>query len=92
MGVSPLHASTVALILNPNTNRLSPQFHCVFDDYFETVHYKGNSPPPMWEDLVVNSRFCSDIEVDVDDTYLELFPFHSSHLQLQRDLPRPAHM
>ena len=69
MGVSPLHASTVALVLNPNTNRLSPQFHCVFDDYFETVHHKGDKPPPMWEDLVINSRFRNDIEDDVDDTW-----------------------
>ena len=42
MGVSPLHASTVGLILNPNTNRISPQFHCVYDDYFETVHHKND--------------------------------------------------
>jgi hypothetical protein len=52
---SPLHASSVGLILNPNTNRLSPQFHCVYDDYFETVHHSNETPPPMWEDLVINS-------------------------------------
>jgi hypothetical protein len=50
VGVSPLHASNVGLILNPNTNRLSPQFHCVYDDYFETVHHSNEKPPPMWED------------------------------------------
>jgi hypothetical protein len=42
VGISPLHASSVALILNPNTNRISPQFHCVFDDNFETVHHNGH--------------------------------------------------
>jgi hypothetical protein len=55
--------------LNPNTNRLSPQFHCVFDNYFETVQHEGTTPPPMWEDLVINSRFCNDINNDVDDTW-----------------------
>jgi len=71
VGVSPLHASSVALVLNPSTNRLSPQFHCVYDDYFETVHHKGTDPPPKWEDLVINSRFRNDIEGDVDDYWNE---------------------
>ena len=47
MGTSPLHASTVGLIRNPRTNRLSPQFHCVYDDNFETVHSNDpNTPLP----------------------------------------------
>ena len=69
VGVSPLHASTVALILNPSTNRLSPQFHCVFDDHFDTVHHDGPSPPPNWDELVLKSRFKNDIETDLDDTW-----------------------
>ena len=52
MGISPLHASTVGLILNPNINRLSPQFHCVYDDHFETIHSKFDAKPPdIWEKL-----------------------------------------
>ena len=46
MGIYPLHASSVGLILNPNTNRLSPQFHCIYDDNFETIHHNESSPPP----------------------------------------------
>ena len=73
VGFSPLHASTVGLILNPNTNRISPQFHCIYDDYFETVHHKGDRPPPVWEDLVINSRFRNELEEDVviEDTWDE---------------------
>ena len=71
MGVSPLHASTVGLILNPNSNRLSPQFHCIYDDYFETVHHNSESPPPIWEDLVINSRFRNDLEGDIADSWDE---------------------
>ena len=68
MGVSPLHASTVGLILNPNTNRISPQFHCVYDDYFETVFYKDeNQPPPNWDDLIINSRYRNSLEDDDSD-------------------------
>jgi hypothetical protein len=36
---SPAHASNVALILNPRTGHVSPQFHVVFDDEFTTVQY-----------------------------------------------------
>ena len=41
---SPSHARTVALILNPRTGHVSPQFHVKFDDFFETV---GNNPTDM---------------------------------------------
>ena len=37
LGYSPDHASSVALILNTRTGYISPQFHVVFDDFFETV-------------------------------------------------------
>ena len=54
LGPSPSHARTVALILNPRTGHVSPQFHVKFDDFFETV---GNSstdmdiPEPEWKYL-----------------------------------------
>ena len=44
LGPSPSHARTVALILNPHTGHVSPQFHVKFDDFFETV---GNSSTDM---------------------------------------------
>ena len=74
MGVSLLHSSTVGLILNPDTNRISPQFHCVYDDYFETVHSNdSNTIPPTWEDLVINHRFRNDIDDGkVKDTWEQL--------------------
>ena len=71
LGISPLHASTVGLILNPRTNRISPQFHCVYDDHFETVHSHDNKTPPIWEDLVINNRFRNEIDDDddIEDTW-----------------------
>ena len=44
LGPSPSHARTVALILNPRTGHVSPQFHVKFDDFFETI---GNNPTDM---------------------------------------------
>ena len=38
LGWSKHHASSVALVLNPNTDHISPQYHIVFDDKFETIH------------------------------------------------------
>lgn len=37
LGHSSEHASSVSLILNPDTDRISPQYHCIFDDYFHTL-------------------------------------------------------
>jgi transposase InsO family protein len=37
LGPSPRHASAVALILNLNTGLVSPQFHCQYDDLFEST-------------------------------------------------------
>jgi hypothetical protein len=37
VGQSPHHASNVALIFNPKTQLVSPQYHVVFDEDFETV-------------------------------------------------------
>jgi hypothetical protein len=37
MGLSKKHASTVSLVLNPETGYITPQYHIVFDDWFATV-------------------------------------------------------
>ena len=41
---SPHHASSVPLILSTQTGLVSPQFHCVFDDNFDTVKRKQANP------------------------------------------------
>jgi hypothetical protein len=56
VGCSPSHASNIALILNPRTGHLSPQFHVVFNDDFTTVPYlRTSTVPPHWADLVRSS-------------------------------------
>lgn len=42
LGHSRQHASNVSLILNPKTGYVSPQFHCIFDDAFETPNQDTN--------------------------------------------------
>ncbi len=56
VGHSPSHAGLVALVLNPRTGHVSPQFHVVFDDLFTTVPYmKKSEVPPNWAELVEKS-------------------------------------
>ncbi len=56
LGHSPCHAGSVALILNPRTLHVSPQFHTVFDDEFTTVPFMRNEEePPHWAKLVRES-------------------------------------
>ena len=53
VGHSPGHASVVALVLNPRTGLVSPQYHVVFDDTFSTIsHLKNEAAPSNWQYLV----------------------------------------
>ena len=42
LGHSSQHAQNVSLVLNPKTGFISPQFHCVFDDLFDTSRTDKN--------------------------------------------------
>jgi hypothetical protein len=39
-GFLPQHAKSISLVLSLTTGLVSPQFHCKFDDQFETVTFK----------------------------------------------------
>ena len=54
LGPSPNHTRSVALVLNPRTGHVSPQFHIKFGDFFETVQTKAtdlDAPKPAWKYL-----------------------------------------
>jgi hypothetical protein len=56
VGQLPSHASNVALVLNPRTGHVSPQFHVVFSNDFTAVPYLCTATvPPHWADLVNSS-------------------------------------
>ena len=62
-GHSPFHAGNVALVFNPKTGLISPQFHVVFDDEFTTVPYmERGEVPPHWHELFKQSRELSTEE------------------------------
>jgi len=63
VGHSPAHAGSVALVLNPKTGLVSPQYHVVFDDTFSTIsHLRSGTIPSNWEQLVANSSHLSTTE------------------------------
>ena len=59
MGASLLHANTVGIIRNLRTNKVSPQFHVVYDYLFKTVH-SGDIPPDVCPEIIIFNQFKSD--------------------------------
>ena len=96
VGMSPYHASNVALVRNLTTGSIGPQFHVVFDNWFETVHADEESgePPPEWEILVNHSRFRADFEEDdinklhLDDEWLTPSEIIAVREQIRRERER----
>ena len=67
VGFLPLHSSTVGLICNLQTGNISPQFHLIYDDWFETVHATAAQEPEVWQELIKFSRFANDFD---DEQYV----------------------
>jgi hypothetical protein len=64
LGFSRSHSSTVALVRNLHTGYVSPQYHVVFDDKFETVFSDGKSSEEL-------DRICADLFVNSRELYVE---------------------
>ena len=84
------HASTVGIVKNLRTGRLSPQYHLVFDDFFETVHSHYMTPPPVWEEILHFNYFANDFDdpsytSQLDDEWLT-----QEELAQRRQVEKPA--
>ena len=63
LGHSPSHAGSVALVLNPKTLHVSPQYHVIYDDNFSTVPFlRRSEKPPNWIDMCNKSRSIATTE------------------------------
>jgi hypothetical protein len=53
LGPSPTHARNVYLVLNLMTGCISPQYHCWFDEFFDTTHHGRPDVPNTicWQQL-----------------------------------------
>ena len=57
-----MHARTVALIYNPATTHVSPQFHLVYDEQFSSVSGHSNaSTNDLIQSLFETSKWASEI-------------------------------
>ena len=89
MGNSAKHASTVPLVLNPETGAITAQFHVVFDDWFATVVSTESDLPDlnsddwtrMFGDSTYHNQFDGqDDEYDgIEPEYDGIEPETSSH-------------
>ena len=58
LGYSPFHSRKVALVLNPFTGHVSPQYHVTFDDDFTTLPFvRQGVEPPHWSRLFNKSSY-----------------------------------
>ena len=75
LGFSELHFSQVPLILNVSTGHISPQFHVLFDDKFETVNSLPANQPldKQWAQIFQLGRECF-LDIDYDDGGRPILP------------------
>ena len=67
---SRVHSSTVALVKNLHTRHVSPQYHVVFDDKFQTVFNDGKTEEQhdtICETLFEGCRECY-VEEEFDES------------------------
>jgi hypothetical protein len=69
---SPFHARSVALVYNPSTGHVSPQYQVVFNDDFTTEPcMEAGTIPPHWSDLVhSSSELASKQALDIAQAWL----------------------
>ena len=87
---SPRHASSVPLILNTQTGLVSPQFHCVYDDAFDTVNNDAKFVS-LWQQKAKLTSHAENNSVSRSPTDPTLECDFSS-LPSYKDQPIPTHL
>jgi hypothetical protein len=80
LGPSPMHARNVYLVLNLVTGCVSPQYHCCFNNFFETTHHSAPdvSGTICWQQLD---------NLDRAKTVLSKVSMPSQHSVISLDMP-----
>jgi hypothetical protein len=61
---------TTCCIGNLSTGYISPKYHIVFDDWFDTVYATEEAMPPNWGDMCIMQRFETVFDENQDPPYL----------------------
>jgi len=81
IGPSTCHSSAIPLLYNHTTTHISPQFHAVYDEYFQTV--KNTHSMPMEEYLTklynTSAWWMQRIDMQTRHTNLSLFGVQKLH-------------
>lgn len=85
VGFSAHHSSLVPLVLNITTGKITPQFHVVFDEHFQTVSSlpSGDTLRDEWSKILTFERDCFldvDTVSDADADHTCDVPTHPHHL------------
>jgi hypothetical protein len=91
LGPSPLHACNMHLVLSLTTGLVSPQFHCCFDNFFETCKYgvSGMGISSTWQRLVgLKCAANGDSWIQPDQRLLNRAPIRKLGNFSESQLPR----
>jgi Reverse transcriptase (RNA-dependent DNA polymerase) len=64
VGFSPLHSENIGLVRNLASGYITPQYHIIFDDWFETVHAPEGPPPRQWDEMTLYQRMYTVFDPD----------------------------
>ena len=92
MGPSLRHASNVALCYNMETGFVTPQYHCIFDDWFATVGTSLDDMPdvnsPEWQTLFGETPFqfsmSEEESLALDDEVKAATDLHTNAVTMRR--------
>ena len=78
LGRSPCHTDNVALVLNPRTLHVLPQFHVTLDEKCMTIPFlRLGDVPPKWSELVLkNTESITDAAFDSANTWMTIANNH----------------
>ena len=86
---SPIHASSVTLVLNTQTGNITPQLHCIYDDKI-LICKKDTKLKPLWQ-----HKFSVNLKRRNSSAVTHLLPTvsHSNKLRLPNveKIPLPPH-
>jgi hypothetical protein len=87
LGFSDKHASSIPLVLNPQTGYITAQFHIVVDDWFATVSASADNLPNFnneyWQRMFRDSIYQYDLnDEDEERLIVDATDYEQAHDRL----------